>query len=77
MVLQNNPFDVINWDKVAEKFSVGVDIDNNGTVVGVNGSNLCACLDSLLPFLEVDRIGRLLGFGGHLDFKGWCSGQIV
>jgi hypothetical protein len=26
---------------------------------------------------EVDRIGRLLGFGGHLDFKRWCSGQIV
>ncbi len=27
--------------------------------------------------LEVDRIGRLLGFGGHLDFKRWCGGQIV
>ncbi len=27
--------------------------------------------------LEVDRIGRLLGFGRHLDFKHWCGGQVV
>ncbi len=49
-MLQNVPFDVIDWDKVADKFDVGVDIDDNDTVVGINGSNLCACLDSLLPF---------------------------
>jgi hypothetical protein len=50
MVLQNVPFDVIDWDKVAEKFSVGVDINNNDTVIGVDGSDVDACLDSLLPF---------------------------
>jgi hypothetical protein len=89
-VLQNIPFDVIDWDMVADKFNVGVHVNNNDTVVGVDGSNLRARLDSLLPFpldnssnfifnlkLEVDRIGRLLGFGGHLDFKRWCGGQIV
>jgi hypothetical protein len=47
---KNVPFDVIHWDKVADKFDVGVDVDNNNTVVGVDGSNLRACLDSLLPF---------------------------
>ncbi len=31
----------------------------------------------LFLWIEVDRIGRLLGFGGHLDFKCWCTGQIV
>jgi hypothetical protein len=41
---------VIDWDKVADKFNVGVDVSNNNTVVGVNVSNLPACLDSLLPF---------------------------
>jgi hypothetical protein len=50
MVLQNIPFDVIDWDEVAEKFDVGVDIDDDDTVVGVNSSDLRACLDSLLPF---------------------------
>ncbi len=47
-------FDVIDWDKVADKFNVGVDVGNNDTVVGVNGSNLRAHLDSLLPFLLED-----------------------
>ncbi len=50
MVLQNIPFNVIDWDEVADKFDVGVNVNNNDTVVGINGSNLCACLDSLLPF---------------------------
>jgi hypothetical protein len=49
MVLQNVPFDVIDWDEVAEKFDVGVNVNNNDAVVGVDGSNLRACLDSLLP----------------------------
>jgi hypothetical protein len=49
-VLQNVPFDVINWDEVANKFDVGVDVDDNNTVEGVDGSDLCARLDSLLPF---------------------------
>jgi hypothetical protein len=49
-VLQNVPFNMIDWDKCADKFDVGVDVDNDDTVVGVNGSDLCACLDSLLPF---------------------------
>ncbi len=44
------PFNVINWDEVADKFDVGVNVDNNDTVVGVDGSDLRACLDSLLPF---------------------------
>jgi hypothetical protein len=50
MVLQNVPFDVIDWDKVADKFNVGVDVDDDDTVIGVNGSDLRAPLDSLLPF---------------------------
>jgi hypothetical protein len=41
---------MINWDEVADKFDVGVDVDNDKTVVGINGSDLRACLDSLLPF---------------------------
>ncbi len=49
-MLQNVPFDVIDWDKVADKFNVGVDVDNNDTVVGIDGSDLHAHLDSLLPF---------------------------
>jgi hypothetical protein len=49
-VLQNVPFDVIDWDEVTDKFDVGVDVDKDNTVVGVNGSDLRACLDSLLPF---------------------------
>jgi hypothetical protein len=49
-VLQNVPFNVIDWDKVTDKFNVGVDVDNDNTVVGINGSDLPACLDSLLPF---------------------------
>jgi hypothetical protein len=53
-VLQNAPFDVIDWDEVADKFNVGVDIDEDRTVVGINGSDLCACLDSLLPFSPDD-----------------------
>jgi hypothetical protein len=50
MVLQNVPFNVIDWDKVTDKFDMGVDINDNNTVVGVDGSDLRACLDSLLPF---------------------------
>jgi hypothetical protein len=50
MVLQNAPLDVIDWDEVADKFNVGVDVDNEDTVVGVDGSDLSAYLDSLLPF---------------------------
>jgi hypothetical protein len=50
MVLQNIPFNVIDWDKVADKFDVGVDVNDNNTVVGVGGSDVRACLDSLLPF---------------------------
>ncbi len=49
-MLQNIPFDVIDWVKVADKLNVGVDIDDNNTVVGVDGSDLRAHLDSLLPF---------------------------
>ncbi len=49
-MLQNVPFDVIDWDKVADKFDVGVNVNDNNTVVGVSGSDLCARLDSLLPF---------------------------
>jgi hypothetical protein len=49
-VLQNVPFDVIDWDKVADKFDVGVDVDDDDTVIGIDGSDLRACLDSLLPF---------------------------
>jgi hypothetical protein len=49
-VIQNVPFDVINWGEVVDKFYVGVDVDDNNTVVGVDGSDLRACLDSLLPF---------------------------
>ncbi len=49
-MLQNIPFDVIDWDKVADKFDMGVDINNDDTVVGVDGSDLRARLDSLLPF---------------------------
>jgi hypothetical protein len=49
-VLQNAPFNVIDWDEVADKFNVGVDVDDNDTVVGVDGSDLRARLDSLLPF---------------------------
>ncbi len=41
---------MIDWDKVADKFNVGVNVDDNNTVVGVNDSDLCARLDSLLPF---------------------------
>ncbi len=54
MVLQNVPFDVIDWDEVADKFDVGVDINDKDTVVGVDSSDLCACLDSLLPFPPED-----------------------
>jgi hypothetical protein len=50
MVLQNVPVNVIDWDKVTDKFDVGVNVDDNNTVVGVDGYDLCACLDSLLPF---------------------------
>ncbi len=49
-MLQNAPFNVIDWDEVADKFNVGVDVDDNDTVVGVDGSDLRARLDSLLPF---------------------------
>ncbi len=49
-MLKNVPFDVIDWNEVANKFNVGVEVNNNNTVVGVDGSNLRACLDSLLPF---------------------------
>jgi hypothetical protein len=49
-VPQNVPFNVIDWDKVVDKFDMGVDVDNNNTVVGIDGSDLCAHLDSLLPF---------------------------
>ena len=49
-MLQNVPFDVIDWDEVADKFNLGVDVDDDDTVVGVNSSDLPACLDSLLPF---------------------------
>jgi hypothetical protein len=35
MVLQNISFDVIDWDKVAGKFNVGVDVDDDNTLVGV------------------------------------------
>ncbi len=41
---------MIHWDKVADKFDVRVNIDDNNTVVGVDGSDLHARLDSLLPF---------------------------
>ncbi len=41
---------MIDWDKVADKFDMGVDVDKNDTVVGVKGSDLRAHLDSLLPF---------------------------
>jgi hypothetical protein len=41
---------VIDWDEVADKFDMGVNVDNNNTVVGIDGSDLCACLDYLLPF---------------------------
>jgi hypothetical protein len=41
---------VIDWDKVADKFNMGVDVDDDDTVVGINGSDLRAHLDSLLPF---------------------------
>ncbi len=49
-MLQNIPFNVIDWDEVADKFNVGVNVNNDDTVVGVGGSDLCARLDSLLPF---------------------------
>ena len=49
-MLQNIPFDVIDWDEVADKFDVRVDVNDDNTVVGIDGSNLRACLDSLLPF---------------------------
>jgi hypothetical protein len=49
-VLENVSFNVIDWDEVADKFDVGVNINNNGTVVGIDGSDLSAQLDSLLPF---------------------------
>jgi hypothetical protein len=41
------------------------------------GNILEAFSQSFRAVAEVDRIGRLLGFGGHLDFKHWCGGQIV
>ncbi len=41
---------MIDWDKVADKFNMGVDVDDDDTVVGINGSDLRAHLDSLLPF---------------------------
>ncbi len=41
---------MIDWDEVADKFDVGVNVDDNNTVVGIDGSDLRACLDSLLPF---------------------------
>ena len=41
-----------------------------GNILEAFGQSFCAVA-------EVDRIGRLLGFGGHLDFKCWCGGQIV
>jgi hypothetical protein len=50
MVLQNVPFDVTDWDKVADKFDMGVDVNDDNTVVGVDGLDLRARLDSLLPF---------------------------
>jgi hypothetical protein len=49
-VLQNVSFDEIGWDKVTDKFDMGVKVDNNDTVIGIDGSNLGARLDSLLPF---------------------------
>jgi hypothetical protein len=49
-VLQNVPFNEIEWDEVADKVDVGVDVDDDDTVVGINGSDLGARLDSLLPF---------------------------
>ncbi len=47
-----------------------------GDRLGV-GNILEAIGQSFRAVAEVDRIGRLLGFGGHLDFKCWCGGQIV
>ncbi len=47
-----------------------------GDGLGV-GNILEAFGKSFHAVAEVDRIGRLLGFGGHLDFKHWCGGQIV
>ena len=41
---------MIDWDEVTDKFDVGVDVNDDDTVIGVNGSDLRACLDSLLPF---------------------------
>ncbi len=41
---------MIDWDKVADKFDVGVNINDDNTVVGIDGSDIHACLDSLLPF---------------------------
>ena len=58
-MLQNIPFNVIDWDKLADKFNVGVDVDNNDTVVCVDGSDLRARLDSLLP-LPPRQFRRLL-----------------
>ncbi len=41
---------MINWDKVADKFDVGINVNDKDTVVGIDGSDLRARLDSLLPF---------------------------
>ncbi len=49
-MLQNVLFDVIDWDKVADKFDMEVDVDNDDPVVGIDGSDLHAHMDSLLPF---------------------------
>jgi hypothetical protein len=47
-----------------------------GDGLGV-GNILEAIGQSFRAVAEVDRIGRILDFGGHLDFKRWCGGQIV
>ncbi len=53
-MLQNVPFNVIDSNKVADKFDVGVNVDDEDTVVGINGSDLHACLDSLLPYPPIN-----------------------
>ncbi len=52
-VLHNNPFEVNNLEETLVKFEVGVDVDDDDTVEGVDAATAVQeCFDFLSPFSD-------------------------